>query len=350
MQRELAVLTYSERGAETAQELMRKLQREGFSCQGYLYEAYQKEGFTPFAGADDLVKDCFEWKRGLVFVCAVGIAVRLISPFIRSKETDPAVLVLDETGKFVIPLLSGHLGGANELARLCALATGGTPVITTATDVRQRFAVDDFARRYDMAVDQLKKAKKISVEILAGCTVEICVRWLTDFHHNEYLLGDRQLPFVEKFSGRNRGILISPFCEETLDPEDVIQLIPRRFILGIGCRKGVEADRLQSVVREALMQQKLDERSLMKITTIDRKRGETAILSLAEAWNLPVEAFSAEELAAQEGTFTGSEFVREVTGVDNVCERSVLAGGSSEILIPKYAREGITASVGVYRN
>ncbi len=377
MWRELVVITYSEQGAETAERLIRSLRVEGFACRGYLYEKYKAEGFLSFAKADSLVQDAFERKGGLVFVCAAGIAVRLISPFVHSKETDSPVVVVDETGQFAIPILSGHLGGANELAGLCALATGGMPVITTATDVHHRFAVDDYARKYDMAVDDLHRAKKISVEILAGHTVEVCVRqqekfcgecaektgmscfWdrqtfypgkasgVQDDQEEAFLMGDRQLPFVEEFSGQNAGILISPFREEISDQVTVLQLIPRRFILGIGCRRGVESDRLQAVVQEVLQQQALDQRSLIKITTIDRKRDEEAILALADRWKIPLETFSAEVLAAQEGEFTCSEFVRGVTGVDNVCERSVIAGGSRRIIIPKHVGEGITVAVGV---
>lgn len=378
MRRELVVITYSERGAETAERLIQSLRVEGFACQGYLYEKYKAEGFLSFGKADSLVQDAFEKKGGLVFVCAAGIAVRLISPFVQSKETDSPVVVVDETGQFAIPILSGHLGGANELAGLCALATGGMPVITTATDVHQRFAVDDYARKYDMAVGDLYRAKKISVEILAGHTVEVCVRRQNRFcdecgekkdmsqiwdrqtfypgkasgeqdndQEEAFLMGDRQLPFVEEFSGQNAGILISPFCEEIPDQVTVLQLIPRRFILGIGCRRGVESDRLQAVVQEVLQEQALDQRSLIKITTIDRKRDEEAILALADGWKIPLETFSAEVLAAQEGEFTCSEFVRGVTGVDNVCERSVIAGGGRRIIIPKHVGEGITVAVGV---
>ena len=110
---------------------------------------------------------------GLIFIGACGIAVRAIAPYIRDKKTDPAVLAADEKGRFVIPLLSGHLGGANELAeRLAAgLAKSGIPaqaVLTTATDVNRRFAVDVFAKEHGLVLDQMKLAKEISAAVLAG--------------------------------------------------------------------------------------------------------------------------------------------------------------------------------------
>ena len=119
----------------------------------------------------------FAQSDALIFVGAAGIAVRAIAPHCRSKAADPAVVVLDEGGQIAIPLLSGHLGGANDLARLLAAVCGAVPVITTATDGRGVFAVDEWARRQNCAVAEPERIKKISGALLAGEPVRYAADW-----------------------------------------------------------------------------------------------------------------------------------------------------------------------------
>ncbi len=110
----------------------------------------------------------FENADSIIFIGAAGIAVRSIAPFIQSKKKDPAVLVVDEWGKFVISLLSGHLGGANELACLAADILQAIPVVTTATDLEGKFAVDVFAKKNNCHIFRMKEAKEVSAALLAG--------------------------------------------------------------------------------------------------------------------------------------------------------------------------------------
>ena len=115
----------------------------------------------------------FKTREGLIFVGAVGIAVRAVAPFLRSKAEDPAVVCVDETGRWAIPILSGHLGGANALARKIAELTGGEGVVTTATDLNGVFAVDLWAKRQGMTVLQPDRIRKISSALLRGENVTV---------------------------------------------------------------------------------------------------------------------------------------------------------------------------------
>ena len=143
----LAAVSFTENGSRLNQGIRDLLEREGVEVAAYTKERYaEKYGLIPLVTSlHDWTADMFDEKDALLFIGASGIAVRSIAPFVADKRKDPAVVVMDEKGQFVISLLSGHLGGANELTGKIANLTGAIPVITTATDVNGRFAVDIFA-------------------------------------------------------------------------------------------------------------------------------------------------------------------------------------------------------------
>lgn len=136
---------------------------------------------------DQWTREHFRTGNALIFVGAAGIAVRAIAPYIRSKTTDPAVVVVDEGGQFAVPILSGHLGGANDLARKIAASCGAQPVITTATDINGIFAVDEWARRQNCVIQNPEKIKTISGTLLAGGRVEISPAGLWQVHRRREL-------------------------------------------------------------------------------------------------------------------------------------------------------------------
>ena len=271
------------------------------------------------------VKVHFKEGNALVFIGAAGIAVRAIAPFVRDKTTDSAVLVIDEKGSFVIPILSGHIGGANELARGIARVLGATPVITTASDVNNLPAIDEFAKKNNLVINDMQKAKEFAVKVL----------------HESCKASEKNCS-PELDSGSRPQFAISLYIKN-----DILNLIPQCVVLGIGCKKGKSAEELQSFVCETLKTHKIDYRSVEKIASIDLKKDENAILSLSESLKRPFVTFSAEELNAIPQKVSHSDFVSEITGTDNVCERAVWAAGASEIIIPKTVKDGMTLAVGV---
>lgn len=167
--RRISIICFSLTGKETAQKL-----KEGLEKCGYHTELYKKSRYLEDSIAEstaDWTAEHFPQGDGLIFVGACGIAVRSIAPQVASKKSDPAVLVVDECGQFVISLLSGHLGGANELSLKAAQILGAQPVVTTATDLHKRFAVDVFSRKNDCEILFMKAAKEVSAALLAGKTV-----------------------------------------------------------------------------------------------------------------------------------------------------------------------------------
>ena len=314
--------------------------RRGAALGRVLAEALDASLHVPARFADEVGAEAYDslegwtarmWgeKDALIFVGACGIAVRAIAPHVKDKFTDPAVVSVDEAGKFVVPLLSGHVGGANELAIRVAALTEGQAAISTATDVNGLFAVDVWARERDMAITDRTLAKEVSAALLEGKRVGFA----SDFGHPcpaGLTEGPAELGVWVTWKTGN-----GPFAH-------TLRLAPKGLILGIGCRRGTLQAAIEEAVSAALAG--YEPAAVERVATIDLKQDEPGLLAFCAARNLPLSVYLAAELAVVEGDFTPSDFVKGITGVDNVCERAaVLAGGA--ILVPKQAKNGVTVAV-----
>ena len=304
-------------------------------------------GFENTPPLSELTGEWFGKTDALVYFGAAGIAVRCIAPYVRNKFRDPAVLVIDENARFVISLLSGHAGGGNRLCRLFAQALDAAPVITTATDGRGLFSVDTYAAENGLALSDRAIAKEISARLLAGETVTV----YADEANGCRLPASVSLygQGVLETSERSGADIILSVRREPGDPEKALYLIPRTVTLGIGCRRGTPESAITNAVEELLQRTGVFREALSGIASIDLKRDEAGLCAFAKEWELPLSFFTAEELESARGQFTSSAFVREVTGVDNVCERSavLLAGESGRLLIGKESGSGVTAALGI---
>ena len=270
--------------------------------------------------------------EALVFVGAVGIAVRAIAPHCRSKASDPAVVVLDECGCFAVPILSGHLGGANDLARTLAAVCGAVPVITTATDTNGIFAVDEWAKHQNCAVLEPARIKNISGALLAGHPVS----YWTEFP----VQGQPPAGIIPAQDQQTAG-----FALTVCPGGDALHLIPRIGVLGIGCRRGTPAAQLEEAFAAFCARHRLAPQCITAAASIDLKQDEPGLLAFCAAHGWPVQFYTAQQLQAVPGQFTPSPFVQQVTGVDNVCERAAVcavqsAGGT--LFLPKQAGGGVT--------
>ncbi len=309
-------------------------------------------GFEDKPKLSELTAEWFERADALVFFTAAGIAVRCIAPFVSDKFHDPAVLVVDESARFVIPLLSGHAGGANRLAGIIAKALDSQPVITTATDGRGLFAVDVFAVENGLVISDRTKAKRISSRLLAGEEAAVfsdCAGKLRLSNSSLRKCLDRYGKGTVQAADRAGADIILSFRQLPEDPADALYLIPRILTLGIGCRKGTARDRISDAVLEMLEKNGIFRQAVFGIASIDLKKNEAGLLAFAKEWQLPIIFYTADELRAVSGDFVPSSFVESVTGVDNVCERSavLLAGKNGGLLIGKHKKEGVTAAAGI---
>lgn len=311
---------------------------------GVSYQAVQEGGLSAWT------KESFSRDDALVFVGACGIAVRAIAPYVRDKFHDPAVVCVDEAGQFVIPLLSGHVGGANRLAETIAAGIGAVPVVTTATDVEKKFAVDVFAKDHGLVITDRKLAKEISADILAGEPVGV----FSDFGS----LAGKTIPaglFRERICKRNIWITVSGREKRGIPADRVLRLIPRCTALGIGCKRGTPVEKIRAAVENAMERNGIDLRSVFAVASIDIKRQEQGIIDFTKERQVPFLTFSSEELNGQPGEFSESEFVRKTTGTGNVCERSAVAAcrlgvkaSDCRILFRKEAGDGVTVAAAYY--
>lgn len=341
----LAVISFTEHGSRLNEALAGSLPARGYDCENYSMEKYAaKYHLKPLEEPlKTWTQRMFEEKDGILFISATGIAVRSIAPFVKDKTRDPAIVVMDEKGIFAISLLSGHLGGANELAGTLANLTGAIPVITTATDVNGRFAVDVFAKKNHLYISDMKKAKVVSADVLDEKQVGL---W-TDYP----VIGRIPQELAvwnpgEVFEGTN-GICIS-VTEDKQPFKQTLHLIPRIVTIGIGCKKGTSFAAIEERVLDVLRECGISLHAVKQIASIDLKAGEPGLLEFADRYHLKFVTYTAEELQQVSGEFTESPFVESVTGVSNVCERSaVLASGMGRLIQKKTAGGGVTVALAV---
>ena len=268
--------------------------------------------------------------NGLIFVGSMGIAVRCIAPYIESKSTDPAVVVVDEKGRYVISVLSGHIGGANQLAQTVADLIGAVPVITTATDLNKVFSVDSWAKKSGYYIVNPEKIKNISAKLLKGNEVGL---------YSEFPIRSSLPKGVVLDNLLDDGIVVS------LKPKSIfkntLMLIPKSYVLGVGCRKNMSSRLFEQTVMDSLEENAIPIELVMTIASIDVKSKEKAILDFACKYGLRTEFFTAEQLKLAEGSFDHSNFVEKTVGVGNVCERACSIVGR-RMVVQKQMLGGIT--------
>lgn len=359
----IIVLSFTGTGTELNRRLCEKLkknfhlERGANACTGYAPEKYAGEGILPLPADKAALIDSRWGKSAYVFIGAAGIAVRYIAPWVKDKYTDSPVLVIDEKGQYVIPLLSGHVGGAAALADEVADMIGAVPVHTTATDVQGKFAVDVFAKKNGLVITDREAVKKISAGLLNG---EKAALYIEDPFVNVTGTPPDEIVLCESFKKAEQysyQIIITGSLEqyvkgregEVKEPEQEgcsLLLLPRNIAAGIGCRKGIEESVLENGFLGILAENGVDIRQVKSIASIDLKKNEPALLHLCEKYRIPFETYTAEELRSVSDVTTASEFVKKITGVDNVCERAArLSCSAGSMIQGKRIREGMTAAL-----
>jgi len=329
----ISIISFSEKGSRLNKMLLDSLKNKGYSVKAFSFGKHAIEfGLIKADSLDLWTKDAFNTCDILLFIGACGIAVRAIAPHIKDKFNDPAVLVMDEKAKYVIPILSGHIGGANEFAVVLSEITKGIPVITTATDINNKFAVDIFAKKNGLFILEKEMIKVISSKMLE----ETDVAFLCD-----NLKESRKLPaqLTEKTDG-DTCICVSIY-QKNLDFKNILHLIPKKVHIGVGCKKGTDKDRLSGFIDGCLAENKIFIQSVSAVCTIDIKKEEKGIIDFAKEKKIPLKFYSAEELNSVEGIFSSSKFVKSITNTDNVCERAAAACGG-RLIVRKISSDGMT--------
>lgn len=323
---DIAAIAFTQAGLALGRRLQRLLEGDTVSLAAATGE--QKVSFRHWT------EEHFPVRDALIYIGATGIAVRAVAPFLKSKTCDPAVLVLDDRGRFCIPLVSGHLGGANALARRVAELIDAIPVITTATDNHGVFAIDTWAKAQGFTLENPQGIKTVSSQLLEGKTVRIRCDFPTAGRIPEGLVLVHEKPY-------DAAITIKPKTNQS-----TLFLIPPVACVGVGCRKNIALEALEEAYHMLLRKGGIDPAAVCGLYSIDLKAEEPALLALAEKLGLPLITYSAAQLNGVKGNFSASAFVQKTTGTDNVCERSaVLGSGGGRLILKKNAGNGVTMAM-----
>lgn len=287
----------------------------------------------------------FSTNDALIFIGAIGIALRAIAPYIKTKTKDPAVVVVDELGQFSIPILSGHIGGANELALQIAEDLGSIPVITTATDINSVFAVDTWAKSQGLQILNPECIKLVSSKLLKGESVHV----KSDYPIQGNLPKNVYLNDLED-SNAGYDVIITHKDLENERKNDTLLLVPQIITVGIGCRKDISFEAIESSILNIIESENYHILAINALASIDKKANEKGILEFAKKYDLPFNTYSAEELNSLEGDFTKSEFVKSVVEVDNVCERSAIKESNGKLIRRKDTCDGAGVTVALAIN
>lgn len=322
----IALAAFTARGCELGKKLEKAL-----GGRLYTTERLAKElGLPCYGDLRRWTEIQFQNAQALVFIGASGIAVRSVAPFVADKFTDPAVVSVDEMGRFAVPLLSGHVGGANALAKRIAELTQGQAAISTATDVNGKFAVDVWAAGQNLVICQRERAKLVSAAILEGKQVGI---------RSDYPIAG-SLPQGLELNGSRLGISIGAAMKDA-PFETTLHLVPRAITLGVGCRRGTSLETLETALGMFLEETAIPLEAITGIASIDLKKDEPGLLKLAETHGWETRFYTSQVLAGVEGDFPSSSFVKQTTGVDNVCQRAAQCVGGT-IIVPKTICHGVT--------
>ena len=343
-----AVFTATPRGTKTALRVRASLDASadifGKAGQEMPAEVRVYEHLAPQVAA------AFRQYDALIFIMATGIAVRMIAGSLKSKLEDPAVLVLDEEAQHVISLLSGHIGGANELTRELAASLGADPVITTATDVQKKLAVDVAAARLALRPSPKEQIKRFNSAVLD----DAAIRYVIDenlarasFYKKRLddmgltALFGRELPSKE-------GLTAFITADESVRREDVICLVPRRLVAGIGCRRGTEMSEIRAALEAALTRIGRSIADVSLLASTEAKADEAGLLALSAKLKRDIRFHSNEKMQETIDAYGLSEspFVKKNIGIGNVAEAAALASvPAGRLALAKTRFEKVTVAL-----
>ena len=301
-----------------------------------------------------LLKEIWPKSQLLIFVMATGIVVRSIGDLLKHKSLDPAVLCLDEKGKFIISLLSGHLGGANMFAKMLSnRLVGSQAVITTATDVNKFVAPDVIARDFNFKIASFVSLRYINAEIADG--EDICyylAAHLAEYRqaiisYNVEVITFEQLP--EELLDKKIVIVTDQVLPEKWYVRDnVLVMIPQHHVVGVGCRRDISGERILTAIRDVCQAQNIDLNSVKSLASAWVKSDEVGLLQAGKILNLPIDFYEQEELmyAIAKYNLCESAYVKKTLGIGNVCEAAALCKvKKGRIKVCKTAKNQITIAV-----
>ena len=328
----------------------------------------------------DTVKLLLENFDYIIFFLAVGAVVRLIAPYLKNKYKDPGIITVHEAGKFIVSLLSGHIGGANRLAEeISGYIENSIPVITTATDSKNKFSIDAFAEKFDFYIeDAKKKVKDFNEASLKDESFEIILEDnFKDLDIKQYVKGfvnakrfkiNGALDFKnlklnsENFNDKHKTIIVA--MKKDLNglekSKNIAILRPKRLVVGIGCNRNTGLNEIEDFVSEVFEKNGIALNSIRNIASIDNKKNERGLLDFGFKYGRFIDFFSKDEINSFMKSFVSkntpvlSEYLKspsfKYTGAYSVCEPCAMMSAknfTAPLLIPKQKKGNVTASAAV---
>ncbi|WP_071397020.1 cobalt-precorrin 5A hydrolase [Bacillus tuaregi] len=342
-------------------ELSRRLHKLFAQSDLYYMSKFEKgdeeaKGIQLFSGSVRLLlPTLFQQYKGIIMIISLGAVVRMIAPILQDKNTDPGVVVIDDRGENVISVLSGHLGGANELTHQVAAALDAKPIITTASDVQKTIPVDLFGAQFGWVWDSPEKLTPVSASVVNEEHVAV----VQESGEPDWWLYDTPIPKnIVIYSSIEEAIEAKPNAalvvthrllprEEEVLVENGIVFRPKTVVIGMGCNRGTSVEEIESVIQETLIELDISIKSVKALCTIDLKKDETGLLEIVEKYGWEFIYYSPEELNMA-GIEAPSETVYKYTGAYGVSEPAVrIYTGAEKLELVKRKSGNVTISVGV---
>lgn len=316
-------------------------------CDVYVNDKILCDNTMPVKGKfKKFVGEIFYKYDYLIFIMATGIVVRSICPYIKDKTKDPAVIVMDEKANNVISLLSGHIGGANEMTIKLSDYLNSNPVITTATDVNNKSSLDMIIKELDAYIDDFKEnVKRVNSYLLEGRKVGIYMDDNYDIDTRGFVL----IKDKNNISDIDTLIYITNKKYIDINHKDIIKITPKNIVLSVGCRRHTDSNLMYESFKDFLDTNNIDEKSIKMVGSVDLKKDEMAIIDLANKLKVKFEIVPREEILKVEDKFEKSEFVKKSIGVYSVVEPVSYILSDKNLIVNKTKYKGITFGLGRLR-
>ena len=331
----IAIISLSNKGLILSKKIKNELNHDSTIIKVDLFHKNVKNTF-PFL---------FEEYNAIIAIMASGILIRSIAPLIQSKTTDPAVLNIDDNGKYVISTLSGHLGGANKLTRKIADLINATPVITTATDINKKLGIDVIAKDLYLSINDKKEILFFNKAILEGQEISFTINPNKNYDYLFKYLNDNTLEINVSIYYTSQISLDE--IHVTLDEHELI-LKEKKLVVGIGCRRNKPCKDIYHAVKKSLNDLNLTLSRVNLFASADIKKDEKGLLDLSKNTGIPIKFVDLEKLKLfTSNDVSKSEFVKSKFGIYGVCEPSALitAGFESKLIYKKTSYDGVTVAI-----
>ncbi|SFS53441.1 cobalt-precorrin 5A hydrolase [Marininema halotolerans] len=354
--RRIVIVAITKHGAQMGRRLIKQMESYDLWYMDKFRQGDEEAlGIQLFSGSvRKVLPELFKEYEGIILIISLGAVIRMIAPLLQDKKTDPAIVVMDDRGENVISVLSGHLGGANELTRQVANQLGASPIITTASDVQKTIPVDLFGREFGWEIESFDRATPVSAAVVNEETVAL----IQESGERDWWKYDKPLPsHLHLFSSTEeaqstsfQAALVVTHRLLSNDEEDTflrngVLYRPKVIVLGMGCNRGTSLEELEQVVLDTLAEQRLSITSVRNIATIDIKQDESGLIALAEKYGWGIEVFTPEQLN-QIKLSNPSETVYRFTGAYGVCEpAALLSAGAQNWLLEKKKSGNVTLSI-----